>query len=504
VIVTGVYMDDLRAAQAAVLRDGVLVAAALAALVGLLAWWVARGILRPLAALTGATGRMAAGDLETAVPGTHRRDELGALAGVLETFRTQGLEKRRLERETTAERAARDRLQAAMRRHTEDFSASVAGVLGSLGEAAGRMRGAAADMARSAERTQGGTAATAAGAEESARNLASVAAAAEELSATVGEITRQVAQAAAAAQEAVARAGATDATVSGLSAAAGQIGEVVRLIEGIAGQTNLLALNATIEAARAGEAGRGFAVVAGEVKALAGQTAQATQRIGAQVAAIQAASGEAVGAVQAVGESIARISEVAGAIAAAVEQQGAATREIAASVQAVTGQNAEATRAMRQVSGVAEDAGAASRTVLDAAGNLAAVTGSLQEEVELFLAAVQREDGDRRIYQRIPGRGASARVRGPGGTAFTAPIRDIGGAGVALDHAGALAVGAEVSLDLPGAGGPVPGRVGRCGDGELALLFRQDRATAARVDMAMAAIRDGAGATAAAMGAKAA
>jgi methyl-accepting chemotaxis protein len=221
-----------------------------------------------------------------------------------------------------------------------------------------------------------------------------VAAATEELTASVGDITRQVSQAAAAAQDVVGRARTTDATVRGLSEAAGQIGEVVRLIADIAGQTNLLALNATIEAARAGEAGKGFAVVASEVKQLAAQTAKATEQIGAQVTAIQGATEDAVGAVRDVGEAIARMSEVASAIAAAVEQQGTATREIAASVQIVAHQNYGATRSMREVATVAEAAGDSSRAVLSAAGEVAEIATTLRQEVDRFLAAMRDGDGD--------------------------------------------------------------------------------------------------------------
>ncbi|WP_135469520.1 methyl-accepting chemotaxis protein [Crenalkalicoccus roseus] len=391
VIGTGVYVDDLRAAQANDIREALLVVTVVGLLVGLLAWLIARGITRPLAALTTATAAMAEGDLDSAVPGTRRADEVGVLARALEAFRAQGLEKRRLEAAAATERAARDRRQAAMERHIQEFGASISGVMATLGGSAEAMRKAAEKMAEAVRHTREGAASTASGAEESARNLGAVAAAAEELTASIGEITRQVAQAAQAAQAAVERARATDATVRGLSEAAGQIGEVVRLIADIAGQTNLLALNATIEAARAGEAGKGFAVVAGEVKALAAQTAKATEQIGVQVAAIQEATGEAVGAVREVGEAIGRVSEVAATIAAAVEEQGAATREIAASVQTVARQNETATRAMCEVSDVAEGARGSSDAVLSAADEVAHVSARLRQEVDHFLAAMRTE-----------------------------------------------------------------------------------------------------------------
>ena len=118
--------------------------------------------------------------------------------------------------------------------------------------------------------------------------------------------------------EAVDQARTTNDRVSELSKAASRIGDVVELINTIAGQTNLLALNATIEAARAGEAGRGFAVVASEVKALAGQTARATEDIGAQIAGMQHATMRSIEAIGAIEHTIREIGDISSAIAAAV------------------------------------------------------------------------------------------------------------------------------------------------------------------------------------------
>jgi methyl-accepting chemotaxis protein len=420
VIGTGVYVDDLRQAQHSLYLHGMLVTGFTAVVVGLLTWNVGRGITRPLAAATAATSAMAAGDLDVPVPGSGRRDELGLLARALETFRENGLKARRLEAEAQTERAARARRQAAMDRHTQEFGASISVVMSKLSGAAAEMHRAAEEMSQAAEHTRDGTTRTAAGAEVSASNLAAVAAATEELTVSVGEIGRQVIQAADATRAAVGRAKKTDATVRGLSEAAGQVGEVVRLIAGIAGQTNLLALNATIEAARAGEAGKGFAVVACEVKQLAAQTAKATEQISSQVATIQTATSEAVQAVREVGEAIGRMDEIAAAIAAAVEEQGAATREIAASVQTVARQNDETTRSMREVSHVAEGAGGTSRSVLRTATEVAQVSGTLREEVGHFLAAMQADEGERRSCH-----GVRATLRPEKGTETLAAVRDV-------------------------------------------------------------------------------
>ena len=222
------------------------------------------------------------------------------------------------------------------------------------------------------------------------------------MSASIDEISQQVSRATRAVDEAVESAGVTDTKVSGMAAAANRVGDVVRMITDIAARTNLLALNATIEAARAGEAGKGFAVVAGEVKALATQTAKATEEISTQIAAIRAATGEAVGAVRGVSAAIGQVSEVATAIAAAVEQQAAATREIASSVQTVTAATHEATSAMREVSTISEDTDATSRRVLADANQVADNVVKLRGEVTEFLRAMTGTDeADLRGDQRI-------------------------------------------------------------------------------------------------------
>ncbi|MGH6742629.1 MAG: methyl-accepting chemotaxis protein, partial [Bradyrhizobium sp.] len=240
-----------------------------------------------------------------------------------------------------------------------------------------------------AERSQRLTTAVAAASEEASTNVQSVASATEELSSSVNEISRQVQESARIANEAVGQARGTTERVSELSKAASRIGDVVDLINTIAGQTNLLALNATIEAARAGEAGRGFAVVASEVKALAEQTAKATGEIGQQISGIQAATQDSVGAIKEISGTIEKLSEISSTIAAAIEEQGAATQEISRNVQQAAQGTQQVSSNVTEVQRGASETGSASSQVLSAAQTLSSDSNRLKLEVDKFLANVR-------------------------------------------------------------------------------------------------------------------
>ncbi len=371
-----------------------------------------RVITQPLTSMTSAMRHLADGETSVEVPGRDRSDEIGAMAGAVEVFKHNAIERTRLEaeqkiqeeraaqakraaeeREAAQQRAAEEKIQAerkaAMHQLANEFEQAVGAIIESVSLAATELESAANTLTKTADITQQLSGMVAAASEQASANVQSVASATEEMTGSVGEISRQVQESSAIAKEAVAQAENTDARITDLSHAAGRIGDVVKLITAIAEQTNLLALNATIEAARAGEAGKGFAVVAQEVKALAAQTARATDEIGAQITGMQSATQQSVTAIKEIGGTIGRISEIAASIAAAVEEQGAATREIARNVQEVAKGTTDVASNITEVNRGAGETGSASSQVLLSAQSLAQQSKHLKQEVEKFLHTVR-------------------------------------------------------------------------------------------------------------------
>ncbi len=348
-----------------------------------------RQISRPLRAVTTAIGRLAEGD-HTLPAVRHGRDEISEIWRSMQVFADAM-------REAESLRLARDadeRAGAEVRRReildlASAFEGSVGRLVRRLSEAAQAMEGSARSMSEVAETADSRSQTVVAAADETSGNMAAVAAATEEMVASAVEIGTQVAQTSHAAGRAVDRARTARARVHVLSASAQKVGDVVALIRGVAEQTNLLALNATIEAARAGSAGKGFAVVAAEVKALAEQTARATEEIATQVGLIQAATGEVAGSIDDIGGVIDTVHEVATAVAAAVEQQQAATQEIARNVSEAAHGTADVSRTIVEVREAAAHAGSAAAQVLGAAGGLTREAGTLGVEVDSFLGRLR-------------------------------------------------------------------------------------------------------------------
>ncbi len=381
-------MTDAAVSSAKSLGLAVTVAALL--LGGLLAWLISRAITRPLGGITHAMGRLAQGDLTVDVNDAQRRDEIGELARALEIFKTNAQEMKRLEAEQAAaeQRAATERRQTMMRL-ADNFEGAVQGIVETVANAATGMQRAATALSSTATQASERSTIVAAASEQASVNVQTVASATEELSASIGEIGHQVENSTRIAQQAVSDAERANGAIQGLVVAAEQIGQVVELISGIAAQTNLLALNATIEAARAGEAGKGFAVVASEVKALATQTARATDEIQSKVQEIQTATSGARTVIGGIGQTISQMSEIAATIAAAIEEQGAATRDIASNVTQAAHGTEEVSSNIVGVSNAVRQTGAAASDVRATSESLAVEADHLRREVSAFIATVR-------------------------------------------------------------------------------------------------------------------
>jgi methyl-accepting chemotaxis protein len=350
---------------------------------------VSRRVINPLSNMRDAMLQVAAGDLSVSTGYDQRRDEIGALAGALETFKRQAAEKLEIEAQEREHNAAAASRQRAIEGYVGEFEGRVAQTLQQLGHASDQMRTTSSGLSEVSRQTNTRVEVAQRASGEASMSVESVASAAEELSASINDISQQAAHAAGIASRAVGKAQQTDDTVQGLAKSAARIGEVVGLINQIAAQTNLLALNATIEAARAGEAGRGFAVVASEVKSLASQTAKATEEISGQIADIQKVAGDAVDAIQGIGSIIGEVNEVATAIAAAVQEQGAATQEITRSTQYAAQGTKNVTENITGVKSNADAAAAASEDVKHASETLETQSQELGNQVTAFLGKIR-------------------------------------------------------------------------------------------------------------------
>ena len=357
--------------------------------VTLLGLLIGRSVSKPLGGLSGGIRRLGDGELDLVLPGLERSDEIGALSRSITVFQQAMCRNVDLNRSVIEASDARAKRQERVASEIVNFSSNVEASIADLGVICQNMLAASSRLAQAADHAGQRTAGATAASVEASGNVRDIAAAADELTVSVLEIDRQVTQSNAVASKAVGEAERTNAAVKELDEAARRIGDVVRLINDIAEQTNLLALNATIEAARAGEAGRGFAVVAGEVKALAGQTAKATDDIASQVAAMQQATQRSVDAISAIERTIGEMGEISAAIASAVTEQGAATQEIARSVEVAAKRTVDTAEEVSRVGEATDRTRESVATVKSFADELNGVAVRFRRQVEQFFERLE-------------------------------------------------------------------------------------------------------------------
>lgn len=356
---------------------------------GLLIYFASSSVMRPLKGMTQAMRALSGGDSSITVPSLERHDEIGEMAGAVQVFKENAIEKEELNQREQANIQAREARAKKIDGLIAEFETSSSDLLGSVNAAVSQLRSNAQSLSATAEQATSQSAAVAASSEEADANVQTVSSATEQLSSSIQEITQQMDHSSQITKSAAEEAQTTTATVNKLGEASQKIGDVVNLITDIAEQTNLLALNATIEAARAGDAGKGFAVVASEVKSLANQTAKATEEISSQIGGIQVISSEAAEAIQKIGRTIGEMSEIASTISAAIEEQRAATQEIARNVAEASSGTADVSSNVAGLSEGAQETQKSAKEVLLAAEDLRQRADSMSSSVDGFMAGIR-------------------------------------------------------------------------------------------------------------------
>lgn len=388
-IATGVYIDDLEADFLSVVARVAALAALLLVVTAAILILIARNITRPLDRIKSQMTALANGDLATEIPETRRRDEIGQMTKTLIHFQTQIIEGERLRAAQDAEQQLKMERAEQVSQSVQRFEQEISALLTHVNKAAVDMEATAGVMASTSVQTSHQSNDVAAAADQATQGVQMVATAASQLSTSISDIGQNVVVSTQLIERAVEQTTGSEQQVRALAEAAEKIGAVVQLIADIAGQTNLLALNATIEAARAGDAGKGFAVVASEVKALASQTARATDDITAQVTAIQSATQSSAQAIRQVAETILEVNASTAVISGAVHDQGGATQEIARNAEQVARNTSNVSNTVKEVSLAAEQLKSAADSVLNAAARLRENGDTLDAQVKVFLRDVR-------------------------------------------------------------------------------------------------------------------
>src|SRR6266699_2230584 len=362
------------------------------ALIGLIIAIVfAYSMSKPIFAAMHIAERVAAGIFTDQID-VRRRDELGRLLTSLAVMQA-GLSARA--DDAAALMSSKDRANSAqvnrrarMEAEIEAFRSTISSVLTNTDATTGELTATARTLSSIAQAAGQQSIETASSAEETSVNVQTVSTAAGQLGESVQAIEGQLHEATSIVRRASSMAEDANETMGALATAAQRIDEVVGFIRNIAGQTNLLALNATIEAARAGEAGRGFAVVASEVKALATQTAKATEDISSQIAEVQLATKRALDNVGAITAVMGEIDSFTATIATAVNQQNAAAAEITKNIRHAATGTAGGARGIAGTAAASDNTNRSADLVLNSASDLSRQAAELRSSVDRFLSNV--------------------------------------------------------------------------------------------------------------------